>query len=199
MCNKLSEKVLVFLTALLMIVLNSCSMGTTEGENVTDNTRYAIEELICDYFATRYDKVTALNVDERMDLQDTYFSEGNSPAIDKSAVKAYFENNQAESDILYTTVHVDKSIDNIISSYAEVAVAFYPDDYMKAYLAIYKYNVDVISIDESYKIEKLDCTDTTYVDTYGQDIHVSDGRIVAIGDDAFEITSDANEKNQDME
>ena len=32
-----------------------------------------------------------------------------------------------------------------------------------------------------------------------QDIHVSDGRIVAIGDDAFEITSDANEKNQDME
>ena len=175
MYNKLSEKVLVFLTALLMIVLNSCSMGTTEGENVTDNTRYAIEELICDYFATRYDKVTALNVDERMDLQDTYFSEGNSPAIDKSAVKAYFENNQAESDILY------------------------PDDYMKAYLAIYKYNVDVISIDESYKIEKLDCTDTTYVDTYGQDIHVSDGRIVAIGDDAFEITSDANEENQDME
>ena len=199
MYNKLSEKVLVFLTALLMIVLNSCSMGTTEGENVTDNTRYAIEELICDYFATRYDKVTAFNVDERMDLQDKYFSEGNSPAIDKSAVKAYFENNQAESDILYTTVHVDKSIDNIISSYAEVAVAFYPDDYMKAYLAIYKYNVDVISIDESYKIEKLDCTDTTYVDTYGQDIHVSDGRIVAIGDDAFEITSDANEKNQDME
>ena len=183
---------LVFLTVLLMIVLNSCSMGTTEGENVTDNTRYAIEELICDYFATRYDKVTALNV-------DTYFSESNSPAIDKSAVKAYFENNQAESDILYTTVHVDKSIDNIISSYAEVAVAFYPDDYMKAYLAIYKYNVDVISIDESYKIEKLDCTDTTYIDTYGQDIHVSDGRIVAIGDDAFEITSDANEKNQDME
>ena len=42
-------------------------------------------------------------------------------------------------------------------------------------------------------------TDTTYVDTYGQDIHVSDGRIVAIGDDAFEITSDANEENQDME
>lgn len=199
MYNKLSEKMLAFLTVLLMIVLNSCSMGTTEGENVTDNTRYAIEELICDYFVTRYDKVTALNVDERMDLQDTYFSEGNSPAIDKSAVKAYFENNQAESDILYTTVHVDKSIDNIISSYAEVAVAFYPDDYMKAYLAIYKYNVDVISIDESYKIEKLDCTDTTYVDTYGQDIHVSDGRIVAIGDDAFEITSDANEKNQDME
>ena len=70
---------------------------------------------------------------------------------------------------------------------------------MKAYLAIYKYNVDVISIDESYKIEKLDCTDTTYVDTYGQDVHVSDGRIVAIGDDAFEITSDANEENQDME
>lgn len=199
MYNKLSEKMLAFLTVLLMIVLNSCSMGTTEGENVTDNTRYAIEELICDYFVTRYDKVTALNVDERMDLQDTYFSEGNSPAIDKSAVKAYFENNQAESDILYTTVHVDKSIDNIISSYAEVAVAFYPDDYMKAYLAIYKYNVDVISIDESYKIEKLDCTDTTYVDTYGQDIHVSDGRIVAIGDDAFEITSDANEENQDME
>ena len=27
----------------------------------------------------------------------------------------------------------------------------------------------------------------------------SDGRIVAIGDDAFEITSDANEENQDME
>ena len=48
MYNKLSEKVLVFLTALLMIVLNSCSMGTTEGENVTDNTRYAIEELICE-------------------------------------------------------------------------------------------------------------------------------------------------------
>lgn len=42
-------------------------------------------------------------------------------------------------------------------------------------------------------------TDTTYIDIYGQDIHVSDGRIVAIGDDAFEITSDANEKNQDME
>ena len=39
----------------------------------------------------------------------------------------------------------------------------------------------------------------TYVDTYGQDVHVSDGRIVAIGDDAFEITSDANEENQDME
>ena len=83
-----------------------------------------IEELICDYFATRYDKVTALNVDERMDLQDTYFS--------------------------------------------------------------------LFQLMKAIKLKNS----TVLIQ---QDIHVSDGRIVAIGDDAFEITSDANENNQDME
>ncbi|MBP3918930.1 MAG: hypothetical protein J6I50_07155 [Clostridia bacterium] len=180
--------------AIIMLFISIFALFSCESihknEILPDVDKENIEHTINDYLTTRYDKVTALNVLDRIEQQKQFLCSDCELGFNSESVKKYFDDYQSETVILYATVDINDTIESITPADVEVAVAYYPAEREKAYIAIYKYDINVIHDNGTYYITEINNTDTIYVDTYGQDIHICDKKIIAIGDFEFNLESE---------
>ncbi len=180
------KKLAIIMLFISIFALFSCE-SIPENEILHDVDKENIEHTINDYLTTRYDKVTALNVLDRIEQQKQFLCSDCELGFNSESVKKYFDDYQSETVILYAKVNVNDTIESITPTDVEVAVAYYPAEREKAYIAIYNYVFNVILNNDIYYITEIKAEDTTYIDTYGQDVHISGNKIVAIGDFDFEM------------
>lgn len=65
----------------------------------------------------------------------------------------------------------------------EIAVAYYPFIKDQSYVAIYNYSIETIYNGSRNLISQITTDDVEYINTYGEDIHISNNKIVGIGHD----------------
>ena len=149
-----------------------------------NKTKESFVSTIDQYFTERYDKLSPYNISNRMESQKKYMSDDIDCGYDDNEIINYFETTMSETVILYKVIELINYTMNSANASVEIAVAYYPSVREQSYAAVYKYSIKAIYNGEQKLITQITCNNVEYINTYGEDIHISNNKIVGIGHDA---------------